>query len=309
MRKVIGIGESVLDIVLKNNQPKSANPGGSAFNAVISLGRCGLPSCFLTEMGDDYVADLTIGFMEQSGVATHFVTQIPNTKSKVSLAFLNDKNEASYQFYRDPEPENLVYAVPPINPDDLVLISSFYAVNPSIRYRVQPFLKKAYDAGAIIYYDVNFRMNHASSIPAVMASVRENFSLSSIVRGSVDDFKVLYGTTDAQEIYEKYVAPYCPILILTNGANPVRIYTPTLRLQFEVEQMETVSTIGAGDNYNAGVLYYLYKNKIGKADLQKLQSEQWHELQKEAESFATHVCQSIENYVSVEFGKKKAPTR
>ena len=55
--------------------------------------------------------------------------------------------------------------------------------------------------------------------------------------------------------------------------------------------------------------YYLYKNKIGKADLQKLQSEQWHELQKEAESFATHVCQSIENCVSVEFGKKKAPTR
>lgn len=309
MRKVIGIGESVLDIVLKNNQPKSANPGGSAFNAVISLGRCGLPSCFLTEMGDDYVADLTIGFMEQSGVATHFVTQIPNSKSKVSLAFLNDKNEASYQFYRDPEPENLVYAIPPINPDDLVLISSFYAVNPSIRYRVQPFLKKAHEAGAIIYYDVNFRMNHASSIPAVMASVRENFSLASVVRGSVEDFKILYGTTDAQEIYEKYVSPYCPILILTNGANPVRIYTPTLRLQFDVEQMETVSTIGAGDNYNAGVLYYLYKNKIGKADLQKLQSEQWHELQKEAESFATHVCQSIENYVSVEFGKKKAPTR
>lgn len=42
MRKVIGIGESVLDIVLKNNEPKSANPGGSAFNAIISLGRCGL---------------------------------------------------------------------------------------------------------------------------------------------------------------------------------------------------------------------------------------------------------------------------
>ncbi len=305
MRKVIGIGESVLDIVLKNNEPKSANPGGSAFNAIISLGRCGLPCCFLTEMGDDHVATLTMDFMERNGVDSHFVTQIPNTKSKVSLAFLNEQNEASYQFYRDPEPENLVYNQPDICPDDLVLISSFYAVNPAIRYRVQPFLKKAHDAGAIIYYDVNFRMNHASSIPAVLASVQENFSLAGIVRGSVDDFKVLYGITDADEIYAKYVSPYCKILILTNGANPVRIYTPDVCLFFDVEQMKTVSTIGAGDNYNAGVLYYLYKNQIVGQDLLKLEKDLWYELQKEAESFATNVCQSIENYVSIDFGKRK----
>jgi len=305
MRKVIGLGESVLDIVLKNNQPKSANPGGSVFNALISLGRCGLPCCFLTEMGDDYVATLTMDFMEKNGVDSHYVTQIPNSKSRISLAFLNKKNEANYQFYRDPEPENLVYTMPDICLDDLVLISSFYAVNPTIRYRVQPFLKKAQDSGAIIYYDVNFRANHASSIPAVLASVQENFSFAKIVRGSVDDFKILYGITDVDEIYKKYVSPYCKILILTDGANPVRIYTPDIHLQFDVEQMRTVSTIGAGDNYNAGVLYYLYKSQIGGQDLLKLGNEQWHKLQKEAEGFATNVCQSIENYVSVKFGERK----
>ena len=36
MRKVIGIGETVLDIIFKDNQPVSAVPGGSAFNAAIS---------------------------------------------------------------------------------------------------------------------------------------------------------------------------------------------------------------------------------------------------------------------------------
>ncbi len=29
MRKVIGIGETVLDIIFKNNQPDTAAPGGS----------------------------------------------------------------------------------------------------------------------------------------------------------------------------------------------------------------------------------------------------------------------------------------
>ena len=38
MRKVIGIGETVLDIIFKNGQPIGAVPGGSVFNGVISLG-------------------------------------------------------------------------------------------------------------------------------------------------------------------------------------------------------------------------------------------------------------------------------
>ena len=39
MRKVIGIGETVLDIIFKDDEPVSAVPGGSVFNALISLGR------------------------------------------------------------------------------------------------------------------------------------------------------------------------------------------------------------------------------------------------------------------------------
>ncbi len=34
MRKVIGIGETVLDIIFKNNQPDTAAPGGSTFSEV-----------------------------------------------------------------------------------------------------------------------------------------------------------------------------------------------------------------------------------------------------------------------------------
>ena len=36
MRKVIGIGETVLDIIFKDNKPVEAVPGGSTFNASTS---------------------------------------------------------------------------------------------------------------------------------------------------------------------------------------------------------------------------------------------------------------------------------
>ena len=41
MRKVIGIGETLLDIIFKVNKPVEAVPGGSTFNAIVSLGRVG----------------------------------------------------------------------------------------------------------------------------------------------------------------------------------------------------------------------------------------------------------------------------
>ena len=53
MRKIIGIGETILDIIFKNGQPTKALPGGSVFNTMVSLGRLGIPvhltllTCFL----------------------------------------------------------------------------------------------------------------------------------------------------------------------------------------------------------------------------------------------------------------------
>lgn len=39
---IIGIGETVFDILFKNNQPQKAVPGGSTFNSIVSLGRAGM---------------------------------------------------------------------------------------------------------------------------------------------------------------------------------------------------------------------------------------------------------------------------
>ena len=38
-RMIAGIGETVLDILFRNGQPQAAVPGGSVFNAMVSLGR------------------------------------------------------------------------------------------------------------------------------------------------------------------------------------------------------------------------------------------------------------------------------
>ena len=94
MRRVIGIGETILDVLFKDNQTKAAVPGGSVFNGFISLGRAGANVTFISEVGGDKVGNIILDFMKENGVGTDNVMVYTDRKSPVSLAFLNEKNDA-----------------------------------------------------------------------------------------------------------------------------------------------------------------------------------------------------------------------
>ncbi|MCF0159913.1 MAG: carbohydrate kinase, partial [Bacteroidaceae bacterium] len=72
-RKVFGIGETVLDIIFKNDTPLAANPGGSVFNSMISLGRSGVPATFVSQTGEDHVGDIVVNFLRDNGVCPDYV--------------------------------------------------------------------------------------------------------------------------------------------------------------------------------------------------------------------------------------------
>ena len=311
MRKIVGIGETVLDIIFRDDSPTAAIPGGSTFNALISLGRTvgkkypEIPVLMVTETGDDHVGDIVTSFMEKNGVRTDGVTRNPGTQTHVSLAFLDSDNDAHYQFYKD-------HASASLNPDrisgisfskdDLVLFGSYFAINPRIRNYTRKLITDAHAGGAVIYYDINFRKNHLKDLPDTMESIRENCRLSDFVRGSAEDFGYLFGTENPEEIYHGHMAELCPTFICTCGARPVHVFTKDRHLTFPVEQIETVSTIGAGDNFNAGFIYGLLSLGIGKEKAAEgLTDSEWKELTAIAGKFSANSCRSIFNYVDKDF--------
>lgn len=301
MRKVIGIGETILDIVFKNGQPNKAVPGGSVFNGLISLGRAGVDATLISEVGNDRVGDTILNFMKENGVKNNHVCVYPDSKSPVSLAFLNEKNDAEYIFYKDYPKLRLDVELPEINSDDIVMFGSFYAVSPLIRNKVKELLDKARSVGAIIYYDVNFRSTHKNDAIKLLPTILENFEYADIIRGSNEDFENMFGMTDADKIYKGKVAFYCPRFICTNGGDSVCLRTSSLTKDYEVAPLQTVSTIGAGDNFNAGLVYGILKNRIRRADLDELTEEDWDKIIASGMAFSREVCVSLDNYISKEF--------
>ena len=252
--RVTGIGETVLDILFKDDQPQKAVPGGSTFNSIVSLGRAGMHCAMVTEVGGDHIGDIICRYLQDNGVSSEYVCRHESVKSHISLAFLDENNDAQYIFYKDHASVSLDGKLPEITKDDVVLFGSFFAINPAIRPVVGSLLHAARDAGAWLYYDVNFRKNHIADLPDVMDNIEANMRLSDVVRGSVEDFGYLYGLHEGDGVYAR-VSRHCNKLILTDGARPIRVYSPEGCETFSVQPTETVSTVGAGDNFNAGYIY------------------------------------------------------
>jgi len=307
MRKVIGIGETILDIIFKDEQPIGAVPGGSVFNGVISLGRAGVKAAFISETGNDRVGRKIIKFLEDNHVDASSMNVYPESKSPISLAFLDEKNDAEYIFYKDHPHDRLDFVLPDVQPDDIVMFGSYYAVNPVIRPQVQGFLEYARDKGAILYYDVNFRSSHRDEVMKLNANILENLEYADIVRGSQEDFEVMFNKRDAETVYKAQISFYCKDFIYTQGSGPVEVRgTGGFARQYPATQMQTVSTIGAGDNFNAGFIYGLIKYGITHEMLDAgLTAEQWDGLINLAQQFSANVCQSINNSIDQDFANEK----
>lgn len=301
MRKIIGIGETILDILFKRGVASTSVPGGSTFNSMISLGRMGVPASFISEIGDDKVGNIVRTFLTDNGVDDSLLTEYPDHKSPISLAFLDEDNNATYSFYKDSFGRRADWECPAINPDDIVLFGSYYALNPDMRYKVTALLEEARRAGAIIYYDVNFRRNHAGEAIKLMGTVIENLEYADIVRGSDEDFEVLYRISEGERVFKEKVEFYCPRLIYSRGSQGVELYSKALTKRYSIEAITPVSTIGAGDNLNAGILYGLIKYRIHRDDLARLTEHDWDNIIRCGLQFSAETCRQTDNYISREF--------
>lgn len=300
MRKIYTIGETVLDILFKNNMPITAKAGGACLNSAVTLGRLNLPVYFIGEYGIDMVGNIIDNFLKENNVSTQYVYRYYGGKSSLALAFLNENNDASYDFYKIYPDKRLDIELPSLQHDDIVLFGSIYAVTPEVRQVLLEFINQANRKKAIVIYDPNFRKQHLHELQKLKPLILENFLHADIVRGSNEDFSFILGAKDADEAYTE-VRSCCKNLLYTANKTGVFIRSPLVNQTYPVIKIDPVSTIGAGDNFNAGVVYSLFKYNIGHKDLMNLDEEMWRTIVMAAVQFATHVCMRYDNYISDEF--------
>jgi fructokinase len=304
MPTIFTIGETIYDIIFKQGQPVAARPGGSMLNSAVSLGRCGLNVEMITELGRDKVGQTVLDFLAENGVSTSFIQPVDGFKTSIALAFLDEKGNANYSFYIKYPESRLNFGWPQTEKGDVVLFGAFYSLDPAIHQKIIRFVKQAMQNGAFIIYDPNIRKNHLGETRKLMDFVEENFAIANIVRGSDEDFENLFGLTDGKKVFGRIRAAGCKYLIYTRSSHGAEFFSDSIQLQIPAVNIQVVSTIGAGDSFNAGIIYGLVSNGLNGSDLNLFNPETWKELIGFGVTFASDVCASYDNYISADLVKK-----
>jgi fructokinase len=173
-----------------------------------------------------------------------------------------------------------------------------------IRKKIIENVQKAKQNGGLILYDPNIRKNHLPEIREMMHLVEENINLADIVRGSDEDFENLFGLKDSREVFEHLKKMGCDCLIITKGRNGAELWSENCRLKVRSKNIDVVSTIGAGDAFNAGIIYGLCTKGITVHDLVQIKEDLWKEILGFGITFASEVCQRFDNYISADFAVK-----
>lgn len=303
MRKIYAIGETLLDIIFRDGQPQTAKPGGSMLNSVISLGRISLPVSFISEYGCDDVGDLIDNFLKINGVDTSYAHRYHDGQTALALAFLNEKNDAHYSFYKSYPSKRLDIKFPDLNRDDILLCGSFYALSPEIRNKFTGFIQAAKKTGAIVLYDPNFRKSHLDELENFRPVIIENIQMATIIRGSDEDFINIFGVRSPDETWE-IVKKYCGCLVYTSNADGVFVRTSAFSGKFPVRRIKPLSTIGAGDSFNAGMIASFYMEKILLNNIPYIGKTEWKKVIDTAVEFASDVCLSYDNYIDLALASK-----
>ena len=303
MRKIYAIGETLYDIIFKGGQPQAGKPGGAMLNSTVSLGRLGLPVSLISEYAGDDIGQMIDRFLQDNGVGTDFIDHYRDGKTALAIAVLDDKNDAHYAFYKDYPMRRLEMEFPSIHKDDIILCGSIYAITNEIRGKFIQFINRSADNGGIVIYDPNFRSAHASELDEMKPLIVENMKMASIIRGSDEDFSNIFRAGSPDTAWD-IIRNYCSCMVYTASSEAVYVRTTGFSGKFPVRKITPVSTIGAGDNFNAGMIAAMYNNDITKDELAIMGGEKWFMIVSTGVEFATNVCLSYENYISEDFADR-----
>jgi fructokinase len=305
MGNIYTIGETVYDIIFKNGQPLSANAGGAMLNTAVSLGRLELPVSLISEIAEDNIGNLVMNFLVENGVYSRYICRFSDGKTAVALAFLDDLENALYSFYKQYPANRLNISLPEPEPGDIVLFGSFFALTGEVREKLVEFIKTAQQNKAVIIYDPNFRPPHLKELREIIGLIYENISFSTLIRGSNEDFEMIFGTESADEAFKIVRKNGCKFLIFTHSDRSVEFRSDKYSLSVEVPKVKPVSTIGAGDSFNAGLIYAIYENNLQNKSPDLWSEDFWRKAITTAVSFGSHVCEHYDNYISKGFAKNQ----
>ena len=267
MKQVIIFGECMVELFQLVDNVFHQAFAGDVYNTAVYCKRSApqqLNLKFLSAVGTDLVSDKLIAHLELEKLDSSLVLRTKTARPGLYMINTDCFGERSFVYWRDSSAAKQSLAlfrqhstVAHLLPADVFYFSGISLAILSLEDRTYLFalIKELKAQGVQIVFDPNYRPALWPDAEICRANFDQAYALSDIALPGLDDHKVLYGSSSADEVLAQLQQLGVKEIIVKNGPSGVLGYSEGKSFHCAaVPVKKVIDTTAAGDSFNGGYL-------------------------------------------------------
>ncbi len=277
---LIACGDALIDFVPTRNVEgrEAVMPavGGSCLNVAIGIARLGTPTGFVGGISNDMFGQMIADHAAASNVELGLATR---SDHQTTLAFVRIvAGESHYAFYdAETAARNWTYrrGTIPFANVEAVHVGSTTLVNNQGAAETKALIADA-RASSTISFDPNCRPNLVKDKPAYLARMAEFADGTDLIKMSDVDFAYLFGDEPYAQRASTLLARGVSLVVITRGNNGATAWHARAgKIEVSAPKVEVADTIGAGDSFQAALLFALHRQgRLARDRLKDIASDE-----------------------------------
>ena len=248
--KLCGIGEALIDFIpevkgqrLKDVPSFKRVAGGAPANVVGAVTKLGIPSKFLTKLGDDPFGDYIVEVLDEAGIDTSNIARDKDGETALAFVSLASDGNRDFKFYRK-NSADLRYSVEDIPADILNDCGMIHFCSVDL------------------VEDPNLRFSLWDDLDQLKETVNDFLKYADIIKISDEELEFITGHTDIKDALDGLFANRAKYVIYTKGADGAEVYTRNGMVEASGYKIDVRDTTGAGDSFIGAFLYCLLNDEV-----------------------------------------------
>ena len=258
--RFLAIGECMVELAQAKGGLLRKGFAGDTFNAAY-YARAALPPDwavdYFTAVGVDHVSDEMLRFMEEAGIGTHLIRNIPDRMPGLYMVHLQ-QGERSFSYWRSASAarclaEDAISLRRAIAGADIILFSgiTLAILEDNGTDTLLAELRRAKAAGKLVAFDPNIRPQLWQDTARMRAVLTEGAHAATVVLPSFDDESTHFGDATIDATIDRYRALGIDQIVVKNGGQGVDLVFDDVREHVPaIKVAQVVDTTGAGDSFN-----------------------------------------------------------
>jgi fructokinase len=277
---LISCGDALIDFVptrnIEGREAVMPAVGGSCLNVAIGMARLGAPTGFIGGVSNDMFGRMIADHATASHVELGLATR---SDHQTTLAFVRIvAGESHYAFYdAETATRNWTYrrGTIPFATVEAVHVGSTTLVNDQGAAETKALIADA-RASSTISFDPNCRPNLVKNKPAYLARMAEFAGQADLIKMSDVDFAYLFGEEQYQQRANALLGQGTSLVVITRGNNgAIAWHASAGQVEVQAPKVEIADTIGAGDSFQAALLFALHKQgRISRQQLKDIGADE-----------------------------------